>query len=551
MLSAAANDPSFRQAPSRTLPVRASMRRISGYPRTLCLYRIPASRFWQVRLFHEGRLICRSTREEQFEAAIGFARWFFDTIIRDGRLPAETPFGQGQPLVPDASGVQGEEKPGRSLAFRAPKADPASESPQVFAEPGASPRAGHLVDAALFCWVAERFMLREAARRDRGEFAELSFRADRIRLDGRILPFFGQEAIRSIDARRLEDFLLMLEAQKLSSTSLSLYLMTLRKIMRYALSQGLIAAMPIFPKVRIRKTSRGSFTPTEYVRILRKARSRVGTVIHDPAGLGRLRGLVFPSAVGRRPAGWSDPDRPPVRAEDASGDRCTQHDAAPHGDNTHWTGFHFDYDAAADATADAKPRAQRRFWILPKYWETPPDLPWVIAFMVNSFIRPSDLKTLRHRHVEVVRAEYHYLRLTLPETKAHDKPIVTLRPAVRVYQTLQRHWAARNLAGPDDFLFLPQESNRNYALAVLGWMFRHLLDDLGLRLGPHGNPRTLYSLRHTAITFRLLYGQGIDVLTLARNARTSVEMIEKHYASTLTGERNIGMLQSRRTARRT
>jgi len=46
---------------------------------------------------------------------------------------------------------------------------------------------------------------------------------------------------------------------------------------------------------------------------------------------------------------------------------------------------------------------------------------------------------------------------------------------------------------------------------------------------------------------RLLYGKGIDILTLARNARTSVEMIEKHYASTLTGERNIEMLQSKRT----
>ncbi len=61
--------------------------------------------------------------------------------------------------------------------------------------------------------------------------------------------------------------------------------------------------------------------------------------------------------------------------------------------------------------------------------------------------------------------------------------------------------------------------------------------------------RTLYCLRHTAITFRLLYGQGIDMLTLARNARTSVDMIENFYASTLAGEMNVGMLQSRRAQR--
>ena len=45
---------------------------------------------------------------------------------------------------------------------------------------------------------------------------------------------------------------------------------------------------------------------------------------------------------------------------------------------------------------------------------------------------------------------------------------------------------------------------------------------------------------------RLLYGQGIDLLTLAKNARTSVEMIERFYASELNAEMNVGMLQSRR-----
>jgi hypothetical protein len=64
-----------------------------------------------------------------------------------------------------------------------------------------------------------------------------------------------------------------------------------------------------------------------------------------------------------------------------------------------------------------------------------------------------------------------------------------------------------------------------------------------------GRLRTLYCLRHTSIMFRLLYGQGIDMLTLARNARTSVQMIERFYASALDGEMNVGMLQSRRTSK--
>jgi hypothetical protein len=49
------------------------------------------------------------------------------------------------------------------------------------------------------------------------------------------------------------------------------------------------------------------------------------------------------------------------------------------------------------------------------------------------------------------------------------------------------------------------------------------------------------------MTFRLLYGGNIDLLTLAKNARTSVEMIERFYASNLTAEMNIDLLQGKRT----
>ncbi len=64
-----------------------------------------------------------------------------------------------------------------------------------------------------------------------------------------------------------------------------------------------------------------------------------------------------------------------------------------------------------------------------------------------------------------------------------------------------------------------------------------------LRNTANGQVRTLYSLRHSAITFRLLYGQNVDLLTLARNARTSVEMVERFYSSNLSAEMNIEQLQ--------
>ena len=145
-----------------------------------------------------------------------------------------------------------------------------------------------------------------------------------------------------------------------------------------------------------------------------------------------------------------------------------------------------------------------------------------------------------------MRGERVYLRLTLPETKRHKTPIVTLRPAVRIYEHLYRYMRQAGQAKPDDYLFLPHIRNRALAGPVLSRHFKYLLEHTGLRAGQVGQSRTLYSLRHTAIMFRLLYGQGIDLLTLARNARTSVQMIEQFYASQLTAEMNIDLLQSRR-----
>lgn len=184
--------------------------------------------------------------------------------------------------------------------------------------------------------------------------------------------------------------------------------------------------------------------------------------------------------------------------------------------------------------------------IFTKTASVPKEMAWMIGFMVNSFLRPTDLKYIQHKHIEIVRTNHLYLRLTIPETKRHKAQIVTLRPAVRIYQSLTRHAKAIGRAAPDDYLFLPDVEDRDAAAIVLSQNFNKILDATGLKTGELGQARSLYSLRHTAIMFRLLYGKGIDLLTLARNARTSVQMIEEFYASNLTAEMNIGLLQSKR-----
>ena len=60
-------------------------------------------------------------------------------------------------------------------------------------------------------------------------------------------------------------------------------------------------------------------------------------------------------------------------------------------------------------------------------------------------------------------------------------------------------------------------------------LFNTILDELKLKLDRDGNVRTAYSLRHTYICFRLM--EGADIYQIAKNCRTSVEMIEKFYAA--------------------
>ena len=60
-------------------------------------------------------------------------------------------------------------------------------------------------------------------------------------------------------------------------------------------------------------------------------------------------------------------------------------------------------------------------------------------------------------------------------------------------------------------------------------LFKTILEEENLKFDREGQPRTAYSLRHTYICLRLM--EGADIYQIAKNCRTSVEMIEKYYAS--------------------
>ena len=84
--------------------------------------------------------------------------------------------------------------------------------------------------------------------------------------------------------------------------------------------------------------------------------------------------------------------------------------------------------------------------------------------------------------------------------------MVTMRPAVLVYESALRHGVACGYGQPDDYIFLPAEKDREYALAVIGFWFKWVMREAGLtETDELGRTRTLYSLRHTSIMLSLIH----------------------------------------------
>ncbi len=140
-----------------------------------------------------------------------------------------------------------------------------------------------------------------------------------------------------------------------------------------------------------------------------------------------------------------------------------------------------------------------------------------VLFMANTGLRPDEVLRLEYRDVAIVEDDD--TGETILEIAVRGKRGVgyckSTTGAVKPFQRLKE----RNEPGPTDLLFpkFPRQ------------LFNTILDEEGLKFDREGNRRTAYSLRHTYICFRLM--EGADIYQIAKNCRTSVEMIEKYYAA--------------------
>lgn len=150
-----------------------------------------------------------------------------------------------------------------------------------------------------------------------------------------------------------------------------------------------------------------------------------------------------------------------------------------------------------------------------KLWE---DMHDYILFMANTGLRPDEAGRLEYRDVTLVTDQDTSERLL--EIEVRGKRGVgyckSMKGAILPFQRMQKRHKDAKLT---DKIFGKTRND----------LINQILADCNLKHDRDGNVRTAYSLRHTYICVRLI--EGADIYQVAKNCRTSVEMIEQFYAS--------------------
>ncbi|MDB5584474.1 MAG: integrase [Bradyrhizobium sp.] len=168
-----------------------------------------------------------------------------------------------------------------------------------------------------------------------------------------------------------------------------------------------------------------------------------------------------------------------------------------------------------------------------------------VLFMANTGLRPDEALNLEHRDIQIV--DDAATRKQILEIEVRGKRGVghckSMPGAVEPYKRLlarakptkaetRREGQRRRRAGGEAPILLPAELPGPLDRVFPGnhvKLFNGVLERTALKLDRDGKRRTAYSLRHTYICMRLT--EGADIYQIAKNCRTSVEMIQKFYAA--------------------
>jgi integrase len=187
----------------------------------------------------------------------------------------------------------------------------------------------------------------------------------------------------------------------------------------------------------------------------------------------------------------------------------------------------------------------------------------LVLFLANTGLRPDEVKDLEHRDVTMVNdvATGELILEIAVRGKTGFGPCKSRPKAVKPYQRLlnRPRWipqgrkprSKKAIALAAASPAVPTEKPQPTDLVFPGnhiKLFNKILGQTGLKLDREGKPHTFYSLRHFYICEWL--SEGADVYQLAKNCRTSAEMIQKHYAVHIMAAIDIAAVNARKPRRR-
>lgn len=190
-----------------------------GFPDTLKLFWIPASRYWYVGMYLKGRgFVRKSTRCEKIADARVFASDWYEERVTERRTHKET------------GGLSFSTYASKSMATR-----------------------------------------KREMRRD--NIVPLMIKEEQRKLDKDILPAIGDLSVTKVDYNLVDNFIDQLITEKeLSASSLKKYVILIRQVLKEAERDGVITGVPVLPTVKSEEHPRPWFAPDQYRLLLAACR---------------------------------------------------------------------------------------------------------------------------------------------------------------------------------------------------------------------------------------------------------------------------------------
>lgn len=154
-----------------------------------------------------------------------------------------------------------------------------------------------------------------------------------------------------------------------------------------------------------------------------------------------------------------------------------------------------------------------------------------VLFLANTGLRVGEARNLKWSDAvfatnasgeEIVRVFVHG---THSKVKKRREVIGLSGASVGLKRLLESRKAANDHVGKDDYIWCNEKGE---VIEDFREGFNTLIHAAGVEFDSNGVKMTLYSLRHTYITYRLQ--EGVGVYDIATNCGTSVAMIEKYYS---------------------